>query len=183
MENQKKTSNVWIIVSVILLIALIGSTAYLTYGLIKLNDTEKKMNQVIEDKQNCETTKHEENNNSGVTSEEKTKYYSGSYNNNKYYLIIGEHERVSNSQKSQGRKYTYQYFVLNEETPISNDSISGTYYVENGKIILRSSGEFNFAFPGFFDIIGKNSSSGVNQVSLDYSEDKIMLGEVELTKE
>lgn len=101
----------------------------------------------------------------------------------KYYLVLTESNR-NYSNKDMGKK-DYR-FLLNIDNYLSTESITGTYVISDNKITLNveagcmdEEGNFNCVMPDGITIVKKNNA--INTMTLDYSNNVIKLGNVNLT--
>lgn len=126
--------------------------------------------------------KIEENTNPVVEDkEDDTAYYVSS--DGKYFLVLGHENKYFTSTTSQDQKH----FILDIHEDTSHDLIAGGYQIENGKITLvvasgcqADNGDFNCKLPANAAV---NNIGGINTIVLNYTKDKIMLGNIELTNE
>lgn len=114
--------------------------------------------------------------------EEKARFFFSE--DNKFYLILTSNFRAY-SNPDMGT--TERRFLMNIDEFYSTDSFTGTYKIENNKIILNieagcldKDNNFNCVVP---DGINIEKKEDINTISLDYNETQISFGKVILTKQ
>lgn len=119
--------------------------------------------------------------NQTVKTEDDTDYYVSS--DGKYFLVLGHENKYFSSQTSQDQKH----FILDLRDDASHDMMTGGYQIENGKITLviaagcqADNGDFNCKLPSNVVV---NNIGGINSIVLNYTKDRIMLGNIELINE
>ena len=188
---MEKKNNGFLIGQTIIIILLIIVIIIMATGVFGKKDSAENSakNETIEEKTTNEvetnaledTNKSEDvSNNNGAS----IKVYSSEDNN--YYLILTDYPTKMKTAKSDGKVHISKSFKfsINEYYGIRN--FYGSYDVENNKIqflisdgCTATNGEFNCLLPENASVIHRND--GANEMTLDYTDDTIMLGNVKLS--
>lgn len=154
----------------------------------KFEDGSKNINQykiVPEEDTNIETETEtqEENKNEEKQIEDNSSTKHFYSKDDKYYLVLTESNRNYSNQEMGKKDYR---FLLNIDNYLSTESITGTYEIKDNKITLNieagcmdEKGNFNCVMPDGITIVKKNNA--INTMTLDYSDNVIKLGNINLT--